>query len=90
MNLEFTSDFFDNASKCWMKNKIKLGKGMFCYNPPKHIECLYIHSNGKKCSKKPEILNLNPYSTLHNFIMFERKLSFDYCKQHKFRKLIRN
>ena len=87
MNSVFTSDFFNESSKCWMINKIKLSKGMFRYKYPKHIQCLYVHTNGKQCSKKPEILNLNPYSTMHNFLMFERKLSFDYCKQHRIRKI---
>ena len=41
---EFTSEYFDNASKEWMKNKRKLKNGMYTYT------CVFIDKNGAKCN----------------------------------------
>lgn len=43
MNNEFTSEFFDDASKEWMKNKRKISTGSYIYT------CNYKFSHGKKC-----------------------------------------
>jgi hypothetical protein len=41
---EFTKDFFDDASKQWMKNKRKVGSGYYVYT------CEYIYIDKRKCS----------------------------------------
>lgn len=43
-NSEFTSEFFDNASKAWLENKIRCGCA-YAYR------CSYTHSNHRKCVK---------------------------------------
>jgi hypothetical protein len=44
-SLKFTKEFFDEASKEWMKNKRKLRTGYFIYT------CDYIFKYGKKCGR---------------------------------------
>ena len=41
---EFTPEFFNNSSKAWMANKLRLGVGVA-------YRCTYVHSNKKLCSK---------------------------------------
>ncbi len=41
-NSEFTSAFFDESSKAWMENKVRMGHA-YAY------KCHYIHSNKKQC-----------------------------------------
>jgi len=41
---EFTSEYFDNASKEWMKNKRKLKNGIYVYI------CAFVDKNGTKCT----------------------------------------
>jgi hypothetical protein len=45
MNTEFTSEFFDDASKEWMKNKRKLKDGAYIYT------CRYTFKYGKRCGR---------------------------------------
>jgi hypothetical protein len=62
---------FDEASQAWRANKKYLGGGMFAY------KCLYIHSNGKQCTKAVggcvtlRYCGITPSQPLRN-----------YCKQH--------
>ena len=42
---EFTSDFFDNASYEWRKNKIRLSEGHFKY------KCCFTNVNNERCEK---------------------------------------
>ena len=46
MDKEFDSNFFDNASYEWRKNKVKLNNCEFTY------KCEIILKNGNNCSKK--------------------------------------
>jgi hypothetical protein len=46
MNKEFNSNFFDDASKCWRKNKIKLKNGEFAY------KCCGLTKNNTRCIRK--------------------------------------
>ena len=46
MNKEFDSNFFDDASKCWRKNKIKLKNGEYAY------KCCGITKKNKRCIRK--------------------------------------
>ena len=46
MDKEFDSDFFDNASYEWRRNKIKISDFEFTY------KCETILKNGNNCSKK--------------------------------------
>jgi hypothetical protein len=41
---EFTPEFFDEASKAWLQNKVRCGAS-YAY------KCEYIHSNQKQCKK---------------------------------------
>ncbi len=41
-NSEFTAAFFDESSKAWMENKIRVGHS-YAY------KCEYIHSNKTRC-----------------------------------------
>ena len=56
---EFTSDFFEESSKEWMKNKIRKG-GRYVYR------CNYIHSNNRQCSKT---VMLNEFCKQHYFLL---------------------
>lgn len=49
---------FDYASKCWLKNKIKLGEGMYRYR------CIAKTKKGEKCQKKPKLDSI--YCHIHN------------------------
>ena len=46
MNKEFDSNFFDDASKCWRKNKIKLKNGEYAY------KCCGLTKKNKRCIRK--------------------------------------
>ena len=46
MNKEFDSNFFDDASKCWRKNKIKLKNGDYAY------KCCGLTKNNTRCIRK--------------------------------------
>jgi hypothetical protein len=46
MDIEFTSDFFNNASNAWKNNKIKLENNTYNYR------CCMILSNEKRCKKQ--------------------------------------
>ncbi len=48
-NCEFTPEFFNESSKAWMENKIRIG-ATYSY------KCTYIHSNQKLC-QKPALFN---------------------------------
>lgn len=41
---EFTPQFFDESSRAWMENKVRVGLGI-------KYKCRYIHSNTKPCTK---------------------------------------
>jgi hypothetical protein len=58
-NSEFTSTFFDESSKEWMKNKIRKGSGYI-------YRCNYIHSNKRQCSKAAI---LNEFCKQHYFLL---------------------
>ena len=44
MDQEFDSNFFDEASKAWMANKVRVG----CQNL---YRCEFIHSNRQRCKE---------------------------------------
>ena len=46
MNKEFDSNFFDDASKCWRKNKIKLKNGEYAY------KCCGLTKKNTHCNRK--------------------------------------
>jgi hypothetical protein len=45
MESEFTPEFFDDASKEWMKNKRKTSSGFYIYT------CDYRFKHGKRCGR---------------------------------------
>lgn len=47
-NQEFTPEFFNESSRAWLINKIKMGSA-YSY------KCDYIHSNKKQCTKPSTI-----------------------------------
>jgi hypothetical protein len=47
-NSEFTPEFFDESSRAWLENKVRMGAG-YTY------KCDYIHSNTKQC-RKPAVI----------------------------------
>jgi len=46
MDKEFDSNFFDDASECWRKNKIKLKNGCYAY------KCCSLTKNNKRCIRR--------------------------------------
>jgi hypothetical protein len=57
-NSEFTPEFFDESSRAWLENKVRMGAG-YTY------KCDYIHSNTKQC-RKPAILS--NFCKQHSFL----------------------
>lgn len=51
MDKEFTSDFFDDASMQWRKDKLPLEDGSFRYR------CCYVYANEERCIKMTAIQN---------------------------------
>jgi hypothetical protein len=51
MNKEFNSDFFDDASAEWRKNKLPIEDGSFRYR------CCFVYKNGDQCIKMTDIQN---------------------------------
>lgn len=43
-NAEFTPEFFEESSRAWMENKVRVGAQIL-------YRCEYIHSNQKRCKK---------------------------------------
>jgi hypothetical protein len=56
-NSEFTPEFFDESSRAWMENKIRIGAA-YSY------KCAYIHSNKKLCQNNAI---LNEFCKRHYF-----------------------
>ena len=44
---EFDAAFFDESSRAWMENKVRVGAQI-------HYRCEYIHSNQQRCKKPCE------------------------------------
>ena len=44
MDQEFTQEFFDQASKAWMENKVRVGYQIL-------YRCSFIHSNRQRCKR---------------------------------------
>lgn len=57
--MEFTQEFFKNASDMWRLNKIRLHGGSFIY------KCNYIHSNNRKCTKAIQFTQKNKYNDIY-------------------------
>ena len=73
MNDEFDSNFFDDSSKSWRKNKLKRKNGCFLY------KCCYI-SKKKRCCKP--IYNNDPNKNNLKYYVNADK----FCKKHLNRK----
>jgi hypothetical protein len=58
-NSEFTAAFFDESSKAWMENKIRMGAA-YSY------KCAYIHSNKKQCQ---HAATFTDYCKRHYFLL---------------------
>jgi hypothetical protein len=55
---------FDEASKCWKQNKIKLNDGCYKY---KKERCIALTKNGAQCKHKTS----NTYCSLHKNLMYK-------------------
>lgn len=69
-NSEFTSEFFDQASKAWLENKVRYGASY-------RYKCAYIHSNKKQCSKP--VVSFD-YCKRHNIVMKSRMKSITFLR----------
>lgn len=76
---EFTSDFFDNASTSWKKNKKFKKHRMVGY------KCCWIHKNGRRCIKTTmdsKIDNKYIYTMDYTITSNIKKNRSVFCKQH--------
>jgi hypothetical protein len=75
MNKEFDSNFFDDASKCWKKNKIKLKNGEYAY------KCCGITKKNTRCIRKVyNSTNASANATdKHKYDIFQ---TWFFCKVH--------
>ena len=77
MNKEFDSNFFDDASKCWRKNKIKLKNGEYAY------KCCGITKKNTRCIRKVySSANANASANAidkHKYDIFQ---TWFFCKVH--------
>ena len=75
MNKEFDSNFFDDASKCWKKNKIKLKNGEYAY------KCCGLTKKNKRCIRRVyNSANANASSTdKYKYDIFQ---TWFFCKVH--------
>ncbi len=81
MNKEFDSNFFDDASKCWRKNKIKLKNGEYAY------KCCGITKKNKRCIRKVysnSSANANANSSTNAIIKHKHNIfqTWFFCKVH--------
>lgn len=67
-NVEFTSEFFDNASSCWKENKRSTGNGTYVY------KCMHMFE--KRGKKKQRICGRTCVSNCDNNTTMFR------CKHH--------
>ena len=64
-NSEFTPAFFDESSKAWLENKVRIGQS-YAY------KCNYVHSNQKQCE---HLATQDEYCKRHYFLLkSQRKL----------------
>ena len=81
MNKEFDSNFFDDASKCWRKNKIKLKNGEYAY------KCCGITKKNKRCIRKvysSASANANANASASAIIKHKHNIfqTWFFCKVH--------
>jgi hypothetical protein len=71
MNKEFDSNFFDDASKCWKKNKIKLKNGEYAY------KCCGLTKKNARCIRK--VYNSTSATDKYKYDIFQ---TWFFCKVH--------
>jgi len=59
-NEEFTAEFFDESSKAWLQNKVRMGASMV-------YKCKGVCKDGELCKRTASMFHLSkgPYCRLH-------------------------